>query len=259
MNNRAKHFNNISIFAVWAVVLCLSTMLLPQAAAQIIDPSNDHLCDPLSTCAGSNGGVTIITQSSLPNLSFTNVGKSESGTAYLVVLVPSTTNLNLSFTVNGSGSGITDKGVWTGGKAAGGIYDFLGQAYANNVGFGKGKGDFSNMGSAAAQAGIGTPTGFNVYLVKLGSYTTGTPLSISLGGIAGFPKGTVIWGYLVGSPTGGGKCSGKAKTCASDDVPLSEAVTLTGSPTPEPASMLLFGSGIAVLGGVLRRRLRNKS
>jgi hypothetical protein len=161
--------------------------------------------------------------------------------------------------VNGSSSGITDKGVWTGGNARGGIYDFLGQAFANNVGFGKGKGDFSNMGSAAAQAGIGTPTGFNVYLVNLGSYTSGTPISITLGGSPGFPKGTVIWGYIVGAPTGGGKCSNGAQLCASDDVPLSEAVTLNGSPTPEPASMLLFGSGFAVLGGVLRRRLRNKS
>ena len=44
------------------------------------------------------------------------------------------------------------------------------------------------------------------------------------------------------------------KICASDDVPLSEAVTLNGSPTPEPASMLLFGSGAADLGGVLWRR-----
>jgi hypothetical protein len=30
----------------------------------------------------------------------------------------------------------------------------------------------------------------------------------------------------------------------------------TPSPTPEPTSMFLFGSGLLVLGGMLRRRLR---
>lgn len=251
MRAATTRLNIVGIFAIWTLVVGLSMALAPKATAQVTDPSNDRLCDGLSTCAGTNGTTTIVTTNGLPNLSFSNVGGAESGTAYLVILVPSTTDQSLGFTVNGTGSGITDKGVWNGTDN---IFDFVGQSYANNVGFGTGNGDFSNLGSAAHQSGIATPTGFNVYAVNLGSYTSGTNIAVTLGGISGFPPGTVFWGYVVGSPQGGGTCS-SGTVCAADDVPLSEAVTATPGVTPEPASIALMGSGLLMLGSVLRRRL----
>ncbi len=62
-------------------------------------------------------------------------------------------------------------------------------------------------------------------------------------------------GVHCGGTGGGANCPSEASSSALGTIP-SEAFTINsgGRPTPEPSSLLLFGSGIVGLAGVLRRR-----
>ncbi|HEV2385854.1 MAG TPA: PEP-CTERM sorting domain-containing protein [Candidatus Acidoferrales bacterium] len=225
------------------VVLGFLSLWPGRAKAQtLLDPANDRLCAPLTVCNGTSSGSIIVT-STVPALAFSNTGADESGTAWLVILVPSATDQHLSFTVTtGNGtSAAADKGLFTSGDllGAGGL---LGVAVATNVGP---TGGFSPLSSASGLSGAGTPTQFNVYLVSLGAYssTTNQPLNIIIN-TSSFPVGTVFWGYLTSNEAG----------TAVDSVPYSEAV-VAGTVVPEPGTLGLVGTGLLALGIALRRRL----
>jgi hypothetical protein len=227
------------------VVLGFAMMWTVQAKAQSLDPANDRLCAPLSTCGGTSSGSIIVTGTSVPALAFGNTGANETGTAWLVVLVPSSTDEHLSFSVttaNGTNSAI-DTGLFTSGDLIG-SGAFLPFGANNNVGP---KGGFSPLSSASALSGAGTPTAFNVYVVSLGTYSSAAnePLGITINALS-FPAGTVFWGFLTND-------SG----VATDSVPYSEAVVDSGpgGVTPEPGTLGLVGSGLLLLGITLRRHL----
>jgi hypothetical protein len=74
---------------------------------------------------------------------------------------------------------------------------------------------------------------------------------------AAVPSGDpVYWDENSGAGCGGSGCPSKASESAVGTI-ASEAFTITGGSgtTPEPSSIMLFGSGILGLAGVLRRKL----
>jgi len=64
----------------------------------------------------------------------------------------------------------------------------------------------------------------------------------------------VFWDENSGVGCGGKGCPSMASESAIGTIP-SEAFTIGGGSTPEPSSIMLFGSGILGLAGVLRRKL----
>ena len=64
----------------------------------------------------------------------------------------------------------------------------------------------------------------------------------------------VFWDENSGKGCGGAGCPSMASESAVGTVP-GEAFTIGGGSTPEPSSIMLFGSGILGLAGVLRRKL----
>jgi hypothetical protein len=234
------------------IVVCGFAMLgAPRARAQADSLAQDDLCSN-NICNGSDGTWSVLTSQNLPTLEFANSGGAETGTAWLVVLVPSTTDLGLSFSVNSTAA--TDNGVWT-GMPSSTIFGFLNVPTAGNLGgFDSfAVGGFSAFTAASNQ--VSSPvSGFNVYTVSLGDFSSGSPIPIDFSGSA-LPTGSVFWGYLYGTPLNGYACS-SGSSCASDVVALDESVTVT----PEPGTLALVGSGLLLLGFVLRRKvLREES
>lgn len=229
------------------VLVCSFAMFCATGARAQTDPvAQDVLC-PNNICAGNDGTWNVLTSQNLPTLEFANSGGAESGTAWLVVVVPSSTDLSLNFTVNGTAA--SDNGVWTGSPSST-IFGFLNVPTAGNLGGFDSftVGGFHAFAAASGQIS-GSVTGFNVYTASLGSFSADTPIPLTLSGSA-MPAGSVFWGYLSGSPLNGYSCS-TGSTCASDVVALDESVTVT----PEPGTLALVGSGLLLFGLALRRKI----
>ncbi len=220
-------------FSLWAVVCCLSLVFAAQAKAQT-DPTNIHVtCTGTTVC--SSGSTTLVTTAANPTFNLSSPDKNGgTGELILVALVPNTT---ATFTVNGSSP--TLAGTWSGTPST--LYGFLSvdsMMTANP--------NFSAYVSASGQAGV-TAANFRVYTFDLGAFTSNvTTTSVTIGG-PGVPIGTIFYAFLR---------SAQGTTLeAINGTPLSGALTTT---VPEPGSMLLFGSGLLVLGGAVRRRWSNR-
>ena len=84
--------------------------------------------------------------------------------------------------------------------------------------------------------------------------TSGTTYWLNLQN-ATVPSGDpVYWDENSGVGCGGSGCPSTASESAVGSI-AGEAFTITGHNTPEPSSIMLFGSGILGLAGVLRRKL----
>src|ERR1700690_1410771 len=106
--------------------------------------------------------------------------------------------------------------------------------------------------------------GYDIYDVSIGinsaALTAGNTYWVSLSNATDAGNsGTEAWDLPNGGSGGPATCNFRQSGTNYGDCGLGgEAFTLTGTtggPTPEPSSILLFGSGILGLAGVLRRKL----
>jgi len=104
------------------------------------------------------------------------------------------------------------------------------------------------------------PYGYDIDLIKVTGLNVSNPggvLWLNLANAA-VPSGDpVYWDENSGVGCGGAGCPSRASESSVGTIP-SEAFTISGgvpSTTPEPSSIMLFGSGVLGLAGVLRRKL----
>ena len=220
-----------------------------------------------STCGTQTfGGTDIIaTNTNNPIFGIHSSPTSSYGanaTLTIAILVPSQSP-TLNFTVNwGSSSApavLASGTPWTSGS----LIPYLGLPQANGGGPNN---PFNAYITPAGSVNPGT-TGFSVYLATFpGAFTLSNTASsnplLSFTQALGsqFPAGTIITAFVMQPVT---VCTGHGKhqTCTTtmtvvDTTANSSALLLT--PTPEPGSMVLLGSGLLMFGGVLRRRLRKE-
>ncbi len=229
------------------VAISLTVLFAAQARAD----NMKLICTGTTGCTVA-GGAFATQQSTTTNPTFnlTNTGTTglsagtkkhpvpPSGTAYLAILVPG--NSPITFTVDG----LTAEApvVYTSGR----LLSTLGESGGNPT-------NFPPYASTASAAKGKKVSGFEAYDVALGSFnTSGTviPVWFNVKGGA-FPNGTIFLGFLEDN---------HHKRLVVDQTPNSEDLVVHAphSPTPEPASLLLFGSGLLAVGGSLRRRLKRK-
>ena len=216
----------------------------PLMAQTLDDPLHGVCFSPTAACT-DNGTVTP-TGSNQPNFGFTISPGPQTGDFLIVVLVPNNDTIS-NFMVTGTQGGTANTSLisanatlfsstaFTSGDL--GTYLGLTSSPANPIG---GFLPTTNKFDAGA-------TGYFVYVADLGQ----TKVSANGGASAGpkltittsLPNGASIVSFL--KPATGGTTVATA---------LSGQLSIEGAQTPEPTSMLLMGSGLLGLGGVLRRR-----
>lgn len=214
-----------TLIVLLAVGFCMSVFIVPQARA---NPDVYHLqCASPTTCT-QGGGLIAFNQSSVTfNIINTSNGQTPlTGEAFVAVLVPTGEAAPTgSGTLVGTFSNFSSGSIWT-------LLSEPGNGTDYNIGTFK---------SDSGQANL-TVSSYTVYEFDVGAFSNcgqGTclgPLSYS-----NLAPGTVIVSFLENS-------SGNVI----DQNPNSDSITSTGV-VPEPGSIALFGSGLAFVGGFLRR------
>ena len=209
-----------------AVSFCLTMLIAPQARA---NPDIYHLaCTAPTVCTQSGGLVTTTSGSATFNIINTsNSGQTLTGEAFVLVFVPDGGGVPTgSGTLVGTFPNFTTNGV--------SVFAFIPEP---------GNGTDYNLGTIqndSLQVGI-TASSYTVYEFDVGAISNcgkGTCLGpLTYNNLA---TGSVIISFLE-----------DANGNVIDQNPNSDSITVV----PEPSSMALFGSGLLLLGGFLRRYL----
>ena len=216
--------------ALLALGFCLTMLIAPKAKA---DPY--HLkCKSPTTCTQiNNGGLVAGSGSSVTfDIINTDSGQKLSGEAFVLVLVPK------------GGAAPTGSGTLVGtfnNFSSGSIWSFIGfskKTGGTGYNFGVFQGD-------SQQVGVNLSS-YTVYEFNVGSISN-CGQGTCLGGLAynNLAKGSVIISFLE-----------NGKGVVIEQNPNSDSITGSGV-TPEPGSMALLGSGLALVGGYLRRNRRS--
>lgn len=269
--------SNLHRTAIWlAIAICITLVGSYQADAQtFIDPATLHIGAGAGTaCAmGCAGDPNLIGSGNTVDIYQNSGGAGTLGAPILlIVAVPNnTTNLFASnpitgvsyinpypggTTTSGSSAFATAgtfslkapvSGGFFGSMGAGQeVYSFLGlDQPADN------SNSFTNFVAADGQASVGVTvnpiTGkYGIYVFALsGTGIDANGLANITFGAGSIPVGSVVIAY--------GEIPG-ANNTQIFDTPFTESGMTDRTPTPEPASMLLIGTGLVAFGGMLRRK-----
>ncbi|HEV2500588.1 MAG TPA: PEP-CTERM sorting domain-containing protein [Terriglobia bacterium] len=228
----------IKISGLALLIAALATITTAQLRA---DALHGVCVSPTPACS-DNGTVTPVASSS-PNYSFISSPSGDTGNLEIITLIPD--NLanasSESFSVSGGSTSPASASLvnpidWNSGK----LDAFLGISAnpANPIGA------FLST-TQALDAGA---TGYFVYMADLGTNTLGASSPVLNDGSFDLPKGSAIVAFL-----------NTGTTNSPDWVATAPSGQLSIDPTPpstvpEPASMLLLGSGLLAIGFLIRRR-----
>lgn len=228
----------IKISGLALMIAALATITTAQLHA---DALHGTCVSPTPACS-DNGTVTPVASSS-PSYSFISSPSGDTGNFEIITLIPNniTGASSESFSVSGgatspASASLVSATAWSSGKLD--AYLGISASPANPIG----------AFLSTTQALDASATGYFVYLADLGTNTLGSSSPVLNDGGFDIPKGSAIVAFLNTGTTTSPDWVGTAPSgqLSIDPTPAST--------TPEPASMVLFGSGLLVVGFLIRRR-----
>ena len=208
--------------------LCFAGMLASTTMARA--DALHGFCWGGSTC--TDNGTNTPTTVDPPKFGFVSSPSGDTGTFYIDILIPDNLSFSGPIGVTNTSNSTTSSATlfsstpWTSGEL---------DAY---LGFGASPTNPIGAYLPATQTFDAGATGFFVYQDNLGTQTlngSGPLLMLT----SSIPQGSYVVGFLL--PAGVATAN-------------SGAILETGNPIPEPASIALFGTGMAGLAGMIRRR-----